>query len=146
MKRNNTICFNIRLAWHEIARMYQSHANEHGVSVSLAYVLLSLKKDQLIKSTQIAPMLGMEASSLTRIIKTLEQNKWIKKYPGKEDKREVYIGLTEEGVERRRLASKVVKKFNAQVRENISQEEITQFMKTLKKINELSKDNHYAKD
>ena len=142
MKRDLTTCFNIRLAWHEISRMYQSYANEHEVSITLAYALLSFKKGELIKSTQIAPLLGMEASSLTRIIKTLENKKWITKEVGKNDKREVYIKLTEEGAKKREVARRIVRKFNLEIRNNIPKSELEIFMRTLKTINNISKMSH----
>ena len=55
--------------------MYNSHAHDHEVTVSTAYVLLNLDADKGTPSTQIAPMLAMEPSSLTRLLKNMEEKK-----------------------------------------------------------------------
>jgi len=71
--KKRTICYNIKASWHTISRMYNSHAVDHDSSISVGYVLLNLHRENGIPSTQIAPQLGMEPRSLTRLLKAMEQ-------------------------------------------------------------------------
>jgi hypothetical protein len=50
MKAEETVCFNIKTAWHGIYRMYNNVASKHGSSTSVGFVLLNIdaEKDTVI--------------------------------------------------------------------------------------------------
>jgi DNA-binding MarR family transcriptional regulator len=122
--------------------MYNSYASKYGVTISTAYVLLNLSTETGIPSTQIAPNLGMESRSLTRVLKSLEEKNIIVRKPDKVDKRQVNIFLTEEGKEKRNEAKKIVKSFNELIHQEVSEKEIQTFLKVLNIINEIAENNH----
>ena len=62
-------------------------------------------------ATKIAPAMGMEAHSLSRILKNLEAQGYIKRVQDLNDKRLVNVFLTDKGKEAKDVAKKVVKKF-----------------------------------
>jgi DNA-binding MarR family transcriptional regulator len=86
MKPKETVDFHIRWSWYNVSRMYNSKASEFGGSMSIGYALLNIDKDGT-PSTKLGPKMGMEARSLTRMIKTLEKNGWIEKKEDYKDKR-----------------------------------------------------------
>src|SRR6478736_6150930 len=86
-KPNETIDYNIKITWHAISRMYNEEASKHGYTAATGFVLLNIDPKEGIAATKIGPTLGMEATSLTRMIKTLEENKLITRVQDKEDKR-----------------------------------------------------------
>ncbi len=141
MKTSKTVCFNLRSSWHQISRMYNSYATDHDITVSNAYVLLNLSRTKGTPSTQIAPLLGMEPSSLTRVLKNLEEKKLILKKADKNDLRQVNVFLTKKGEEKKEVARRTVKKFNDIVRKNLSEEEIESFLKTLNRISLIAEEN-----
>lgn len=145
MKTSKTICFNLRSGWQHVSRMYNSYASEHDVSVSIAYVLLNLSREEGVPSTQIAPMLGMEPSSLTRLLKNLEEKKLIRKKSDESDARQVLIFLTTEGERKKEVARRIVRRFNNRVRQNIPEQDLEIFLKTLNKINEVASQNYMKK-
>ena len=93
MRPEETIDFHIRWAWYNISRMYNLKASEFGGSMATGYVLLNIDKEGT-PSTKLAPKMGMEPRSLTRMIKTLEENGLIEKKSDDFDKRLVKIFLT----------------------------------------------------
>ena len=58
----------IKAAWHSISRMYNSYASQSQLTIPIAYVLLLLSSKKGTLSTQVAPLLGMEAGSITRLL------------------------------------------------------------------------------
>jgi DNA-binding MarR family transcriptional regulator len=137
MKRQETICFNIKTAWHAISRMYNEQGNEHQVSASIGYVLLNIDIQHGTPATRIGPMIGMEAKSLSRMLKSLEKDRIIYKEQDENDKRLVRIFLTEKGKEKRELARKAVKKFNQEIREAIPSQKLEIFFEVMQKINNI---------
>ena len=55
--------------------------------------------------TKIAPRMGMEPNSLSRLLKSLEEKELVFKRKDDEDKRKVYICLTKSGLKLRNIAA-----------------------------------------
>lgn len=137
MKGRSTVCFNIKTSWHGIARMYNEQAVKHGITVSVAYVLLSIDEQNGTPATQIGPLVGMESGSLTRMLNSLEKEHLIVRKHDDKDKRLVKILLTDKGIQKRAIAKKVVKHFNGKVREAISEEKLAVFFEVIENINSM---------
>jgi MarR family transcriptional regulator, organic hydroperoxide resistance regulator len=137
MKPQETVDYNVKTLWHSISRMYNSQAAKYELTTSIGFVLLNIDMNEGTPATKIAPLLGLEARSLTRMLKTLEEKKLIYKLPDEKDKRSVRIYLTEKGKEKRDISRKVVKQFNFFVKENIPQEKLNIFFEVVENINNL---------
>ncbi len=133
----------LKVAWHSISRMYNSYASPVGVSVPMAYVLLLLSSQKGTLSTQIAPLLGMEVGSLSRLLRSMEDQKLIERKSDQKDKRQVSVYLTNKGMEKRKNARKIVKVFNDLVQKDIEPKQMETFLTVLDKIVELAENNHY---
>jgi DNA-binding MarR family transcriptional regulator len=97
-------------------------------------------------ATKIAPLMGLEARSLTRLLKTLEEKGAIYRQVDAVDKRCVRIYLTEEGKKGREQAKETVVRFNEIVREEIPTEKLETFFEVIQSINKiLEKNNIYEK-
>ena len=77
----------------------------------------------------------MEATSLSRILKNLETKGLIYRKSDEVDKRKVLIFLTPEGVEKRKIAKKVVSGFNKLIVEEIPIEKLSVFFEVMETIN-----------
>ncbi|MCS6822690.1 MAG: MarR family transcriptional regulator [Cytophagaceae bacterium] len=137
MKKEQTVCFNIKVAWHAISRMYNEQASKYGYTAAVGFVLLNIDAQNGTPATKIAPELGMESHSLSRMLKKMEQDKLIYRKPDKSDKRLVKIFLTEKGKENKEIAKRVVKKFNTVVREEVPEEKLQVFFEVIAKINNI---------
>ena len=134
MDKKTTVDYQIKSTGHAMLKMYNQVAARYGTTQATGLVLLSIDKEGT-PSTSIAPSLGMEATSMSRIIKTLEDNHLIYRKKDKKDKRMVRIFLTEEGVEKRRIAKKVVSGFNELIHQNIPQSKLSMFYEVMEEIN-----------
>lgn len=130
------IDLDIRLSWYKLSRMYNQKANGYGISMSVGFILLHIDKEGT-PSTQLGPRMGMEPTSLSRTLKTMEEKGYIRRKECLEDKRVVRIFLTEEGVEARLIARDVVFDFNNKVLSKISKEDIEVFQRVINEVQAL---------
>lgn len=134
MKPEETVDYNFKVCWHAISRMYNTEAAKNDITTSIGFVLLNIDQEAGTPATKIAPLLGLEARSLTRILKSMEEKKLIFKVSDPSDKRLVRIFLTEKGLEKKEVSRKTVKQFNNKVREQIPEEELDVFFKVCGRI------------
>tara|TARA_B100000242_G_scaffold61110_1_gene36723 strand:+ start:10571 stop:10996 length:426 start_codon:yes stop_codon:yes gene_type:complete len=134
----DTIDYNIRKTWYNISKMYNKTANEYMASMSLGMLILNIDIYDGTPSTQIGPLMGMESTSLSRSLSNLEDRGVITRERDLSDKRKSIIKLTEYGIESREIAKKAVLDFNNKVLEHFTEDEIDEFFKILKKINEIT--------
>jgi DNA-binding MarR family transcriptional regulator len=135
LKREKTIDYHIKAAWLAISRMYNAQAAKYDMTMAIGYVLLNIDAEKGTPATKIAPLLGLEARSLTRMLKTLEEKEWIYRLGSATDKRYVNIYLTAKGKDKRELARKTVIDFNQQINELISADRLALFFDVIKEIN-----------
>ena len=145
MKREDTVDYNIKVIWHAISRMYNQEAGKHDITTSIGFVLLNIDFEEGTPATKIAPLLGLESRSLTRMLKTMEEKNLIYKMQDPVDKRSVRIFLSEEGKRKREISAKTVKLFNNKVREHIPDRKLRAFFSVIgdigKVIEDMSKEN-----
>jgi len=137
MKKEETIDFHIKSCWHSISRMYNQKANMEGITTSMGFVLINIHSIEGTAATKIAPMMGLETRSLTRILKTMEEKGLIRKSPDLTDKRSVRIFLTSLGKEKKSAAVQTINNFNQQIRHALTDEELKSFFSLFKKINQV---------
>jgi DNA-binding MarR family transcriptional regulator len=117
--------------------MYNDEASNYGATMATGFTLLSIDKEGGTPSTTLGPKMGMEATSLTRTLKSMEEKGLIYRKPNPDDGRGVLIYLTEFGKEKRELSKNTVLKFNEIVKQNVSAEKLQDFMEVSEIINEL---------
>ncbi|WP_026955980.1 MarR family winged helix-turn-helix transcriptional regulator [Algoriphagus vanfongensis] len=134
MKREETVDYHIKSAWHAISRMYNQQAAEEGFTTAIGFVLININSKEGTPATKIAPMIGLETRSLTRMLKTMEEKGLIYKKPDLVDKRSVRIFLTEEGKKKKDISVKTIMDFNEQVREVIPSSDLETFFSVFEKL------------
>jgi DNA-binding MarR family transcriptional regulator len=137
MKREEAIDYNIKAAWHAISRMYNQQAIQYGITTSIGFVLLNINTKEGTPATKIAPLMGLESRSLTRMLKSMEDKGLIYKKPDPEDKRSVRIFLTDLGIEKKAISRETVKAFNEEVFKRLDKEKLTAFYETINTINQI---------
>ncbi|WP_439488588.1 MarR family winged helix-turn-helix transcriptional regulator [Algoriphagus sp.] len=134
MKREETVDYHIKSAWHAISRMYNQQAAEEGFTTAIGFVLININSTEGTPATKIAPKLGLETRSLTRMLRTMEEKGLIYKMPDLVDKRSVRIFLSEEGKRKKAISVNTIREFNEQVREVVSEDDLNQFFAVFEKI------------
>lgn len=125
--------FVIRHLWHKMSRMYNQKANDYGVSISVGFILLNIDKEGT-PSTQLGPKMGMEPTSLSRTLKTMEDKGFIYRKVDAKDKRKVLIFLTEDGIDKRRIARQVVLNFNDRIISSIPKGKLKTFFEVAERL------------
>ena len=138
LSAKDTVCFNIKTSWHAISRMYNSTGVDYDLTLSLGYVLNNIDEENGTPATKIASSVGMEPRSLSRMLKTIEDNGLVYRKVSETDKRVVRIFLTEEGKQKREMSKLAVKTFNKIVREKIDPEKLKVFFEVIEQINNLA--------
>jgi DNA-binding MarR family transcriptional regulator len=134
MKPEETVDYNIKVAWHAISRMYNTQAARYDITTSIGFVLLNIDQELGTPATKIAPLLGLETRSLTRILRSMEEKGLIYKQADTQDKRSVRIFLTELGLEKKEISRQTVRHFNLKIREKIPQSQLDTFFKVASQI------------
>ncbi len=140
MKPEETIDFPIKWAWHNISRIYNAEASKYGSTLSVGYVLLNIDFNEGTPSTSLGPKLGMEPTSLSRTLKNMEEQGLIERRPSKEDRRKVFVHLTDFGIEKREVSKQFVIRFNEELQKRIPRKVLNGFFESMKKINEVLND------
>ena len=135
--KDKTIDYILRATWQAVARMYNEEAAKYDASMATGFALLSIDKEDGTPSTNLGPRMGMEATSLTRTLKSMEEKGLIYRKPNPNDGRGVLIFLTDFGKEKRELSKSTVLKFNEAVKQNVSAEKLQNFIEVSEIINEL---------
>lgn len=135
MKPEESVDYNIKVAWHAISRMYGQQASREGLTTGMGFVLLNIDPQEGTATTKIAPKMGLESRSLTRLLANLEEKGLIYRVPDEYDRRSVRIRLTELGMKRREEARQVVLRFNEVVQAAIDPQELQIFFKVIRQIN-----------
>lgn len=141
MKREETIDFHIKAAWHGIARMYNQQALNYEGTMSIGYALLNIPSEEGAAAMKIGPMMGLEPRSLTRLLNSMEEKGLIYREVDKNDKRSVKVYLTKEGKKMKEKSRETVLRFNEAVREQISEQKLNVFFDVVKSINQIIEKN-----
>ena len=134
MKPEQTIDFHIRWAWAKMQKHYNTQASSVGGTMAMGYALLSIDKDGT-PSTGLGPKMGMEPTSMTRLLKTLEAEGLIERIPDQKDGRKVWVHLTKKGKEYREFSRSIVIRFNQHVQEKIDPKKLEVFFEVIQEIN-----------
>lgn len=132
-----TIDYWLRSTWMSVSKMYNEEAQKKGSTMATGFALISIDPEFGTPSTALGPKMGMEATSLSRTLKNMEEKGLIKRKPNPEDGRSVLICLTEFGVEMREYSKEVVFKFDNTIRKTIDPEKLEIFIEVFQIINDL---------
>lgn len=135
----------LKQTWISVQKMYSEMAQEYDSTAVQALTLLKIDPKEGTRSTNLGPKMAIEPTSLTRIIKLLEDNGYIYKEKTTTDKREVIIKLTEKGVNYRNISKNIVVNFNKKVMEKISPEKLEIFKEVMTEIMHISNDLYSKK-
>jgi MarR family transcriptional regulator, organic hydroperoxide resistance regulator len=136
MKKEKTVDFHIKWAWHAISKMYNIYASPEEMTMSIGYVLLNIDTENGTPATKIGPSIGMEPRSLTRMLKNLEEKGWIYRMTDETDKRFVKVFLTELGKQKRNFARQGVIDFNTNLVAELGEDKLKSFFEIISQLND----------
>ncbi|MDN3723698.1 MarR family transcriptional regulator [Aequorivita sp. SDUM287046] len=135
--KEKTIDYLLRSTWMNVTKMYNEEAGKIGSTMATGFALISIDPENGTPSTALGPKMGMEATSLSRTLKSMEKKGLIERKPNPEDGRGVLIHLTPFGQQMREFSKSVVLGFDEAVKKNVTPEELRTFKKVAETITEL---------
>ena len=135
----------LKSVWLAVSKMYSEQASLHNSTAVQALTLLKIDPKEGTRSTNLGPKMAIEPTSLTRIIKLLEDNGYIYKEKTTTDKREVIIKLTDKGLKSRNLSKEVVVNFNQKVVERIDPEKFQIFKEVMSEVMKIANEMNSRK-
>jgi DNA-binding MarR family transcriptional regulator len=146
MNKHTSIDHQLRATWQAVAKVYNEQAAKHDSTMATAFVLLNIDKEKGTPSTALGPLMGMEPTSLSRILKNMEDKGAISREKNPEDGRSVLIKLTAYGKEMRKVSKGHVIQFNETVINNVTEKDLEGFFKVTEVINKLIADKEIYKE
>ena len=140
MDKSQSIDHQLRATWQAVAKLYNERAAKHDSTMATAFVLLNIDYENGTPSTALGPSMGMEPTSLSRILKTMEEKGAIVREKNPSDGRSVIIKLTDYGKEMREVSRESVIIFNNAIRQHVTEQELDAFFKVTSTINKLIAD------
>ena len=141
LMRKKTIDAALRSTWNSVSKMYNREASKFNSTMATGFALLNIEAKGT-PSSSLGPKLGMESTSLSRLLKSMEEKKLIYRIANPEDGRSVLIFLTKFGKEKRDDSRSVVLNFNKIIEKQLSEVQLKHFfevtdcvMKEVKSLN-----------
>ena len=140
MKPTETIDYHIKLLWHSVSNLYNNIAQEFDLTQATGLALLHIDSCEGTPATKNAPLMGMRATSLSRMLKKMEDDGLIYKKKDDSDGRLVKIHLTEKGEKKKKIAKKVVREFNQFVVNKLHKDDLEQYFRIMSSIKNITED------
>ena len=126
LMRKKTIDAALRSTWNSVSKMYNREASKFNSTMATGFALLNIETKGT-PSSSLGPKLGMESTSLSRLLKSMEEKKLIYRIANPEDGRSVLIFLTKFGKEKRDDSRSVVLNFNKIIENQLSDVQLKHF-------------------
>ena len=128
----------LRSTWQVVSKMYNKEAGKFESTMATGFTLLSIDPEGT-PSTTLGPKMGMEPTSLSRLLNTMEDRKLIFRTQNPRDGRSILIHLTPFGVEKREDSKSVVLNFNSEIEKKLSETKIQHFFEVMESIRDRGK-------
>ena len=126
LNEKKTIDAVLRSSWNAVSKMYNREASKFNSTMATGFALLNIEQNGT-PSSSLGPKLGMESTSLSRLLNSMENKKLIERHPNPIDGRGVLIFLTPFGKKKRDDSKAVVLNFNRVVEKKLSEIQIKHF-------------------
>ena len=132
----------LRSTWQVVSKMYNKEAGKFDSTMAMGFALLSIDAEGT-PSTTLGPKMGMEPTSLSRLLNAMEERKLIFRTQNPVDGRSILIHLTPFGIEKREDSKSVVLNFNSKIEEKLNEIKIKHFFDVMESIRTVAKEFEY---
>ena len=137
LKLKKQLCFPLYAVSNLIIRKYKTYLKELDLTYTQYITMMALWEEEPTIMAELNQKLHLNSSTLSPVLRRLEEKGYIEKGPLEEDERILFINLTDKGYELRDKALKIPKKIAKEF--NLKQEEAKELHRILYKILEQEK-------
>lgn len=130
-------CGNLRKTTRTITQFYDKMLQPIGLRSTQCLLLLDISFNENISVTNLANILLMDQSTVTRNVELLRKNGYIDIKKEELDSRKKCIAITNKGLKKLDEALPIFKKAQSKIEDGIGKERIEELLKTLKDIEKL---------
>lgn len=127
------LLYHLRSNWLSVSKLFNDLAKDYDSTLAMAFVLIAID-DTGTPVTKIAPRIGMEPNSLSRLLNSLEAKGAIYRQNDTNDQRKVFVYLTELGVEYKNIAIQTVIEVEREITKDLSKEEKALIIKMMTNV------------
>lgn len=131
LKLQNQLCYPIYLLSKEIIKKYTPYLNEINLTYTQYVVMMYFWEKKKSNVKEMSNILLIDSSTLTPLLKKLEQKRFIKRSKSDVDERNLSITITKEGESLKEKAKVIPEKVAKCL--NLSNNELVQFYKLINK-------------
>ena len=135
----------LRSTWQLVSKMYNKEASKFDSTMATGFALLSIDAEGT-PSTSLGPKMGMEPTSLSRLLNKMEKRDLIIRSRNPNDGRSVLIHLTSFGRQKREDSKAVVLNFNEELNNKLSTQKVKHFFEVIQSIKETTLQFEYFKE
>ena len=135
----------LRSTWQLVSKMYNKEASKFDSTMATGFALLSIDAEGT-PSTNLGPKMGMEPTSLSRLLNAMEKRGLIIRSKNPNDGRSVLIHLTSFGRQKREDSKAVVLNFNEELNNKLSTQKVKHFFEVIEGIRETTLRFEYFKE
>lgn len=143
MNIQETVDYHLNSTVFAMRRMYSLLAADSGITNGIGSALSYIGREG-IPATKIGPLMGMTPSSLSRLLKIMEDDGYIYRKHDTSDKRVVMIFLTDTGLSLRKKVKDVVIDFTQRLFSKISEKDLQAFIRVNNEIKNQVKEDTEA--
>jgi len=130
---NRFICFNFYNGWREITGFYKDVLGMD-VTPQKVYVLELLELDKQITMNELSKGMNLDSSAVSTLVSRMEKKSLVTRTHGTEDRRTVFVKLTQEGHDARELLRNNFGGLTENIGEDISPSDIATLQEIVGKI------------
>jgi MarR family transcriptional regulator, organic hydroperoxide resistance regulator len=139
LKLDNQLCFALYACSREVTKLYKPFLDEIGLTYTQYITLLVLWEKDNITVKELGNRLHLDSGTLTPLLKKIEAMGLVTRIRDKEDERNVYVRLTDEGINLKDKAVEIPFKIFCST--GISTEEAVVLKDKLRKMLEVLENN-----
>ena len=143
--RHETFDSALRSTWQLVSKMYNKEASKFDSTMATGFALLSIDAEGT-PSTSLGPKMGMEPTSLSRLLNKMEKRGLIIRSRNPNDGRSVLIHLTSFGRQKREDSKAVVLNFNEELNNKLSTQKVEHFFEVIQSIKNTTLQFEYFKE
>jgi len=140
---DNRLFFLISKTENSVTVYVKQQLSKAGLKVSPGQlgILFLLKNRNRQTMSELSTELETDNSAITRAVDRLEKAGFVERQMNVNDRREIYILITESGIAETENVKKVIASFNKKVEKEFTTEELDAFKNSLLKLNTMFKGN-----
>jgi len=130
---NQYLCFNLYRGWREISSFYKDILGKD-ISLQNVYVLDLCDLDKKITMNDLSEAMHLDGSAVSTLVSRMEKKSLLKRTHSKEDRRFVYVQLTQHGQDFKNKLKTKSALLTENIKKNISVDDIKRLQAIVNQI------------